>query len=91
MLRDIVEKPIIMKPFFSVEATSLLTKLLERDPSKRLGCSQAGAVELKSHPFFADLNWDDIKNKAHQTEYKPKVKSAEDTSCIDKLFTKESL
>jgi hypothetical protein len=39
MLRDIVEKPIIMKPFFSVEATSLLTKLLERDTSKRLGCS----------------------------------------------------
>ena len=37
MLADIVEKPIIMKDFFSVEAKSLLSELLERDPSKRLG------------------------------------------------------
>jgi len=32
MLKDIVEKKIPMKPFFSDEAISLLSKLLERDP-----------------------------------------------------------
>lgn len=37
MLADIVEKPILMKDYFSVEAKSLLSELLERDPSKRLG------------------------------------------------------
>jgi serine/threonine protein kinase len=37
MLADIVEKPIIMKDYFSVEAKSLLSELLERDPNKRLG------------------------------------------------------
>ena len=37
MMADIVEKRIEMKQYFSVEAKSLLSGLLERDPSKRLG------------------------------------------------------
>jgi len=37
MMADIVEKRIEMKPYFSVEAKALLSGLLERDPSKRLG------------------------------------------------------
>jgi hypothetical protein len=37
MLKDIVEKPIPMKQYFSNKATSLLTNLLERDPARRIG------------------------------------------------------
>jgi hypothetical protein len=43
MMADIVEKRIEMKPYFSVEAKSLLSGLLERDPSKRLGSSEDDA------------------------------------------------
>jgi len=43
------------------------------------------------HPFFKSINWDDIAQMKHATAYKPKVKGAEDISCIDKLFTKEGL
>jgi len=39
MMTDIVEKRVDMKPYFSVEAKSLLSGLLERDPTKRLGAS----------------------------------------------------
>ena len=56
MLQDIVEKPILMKDFFSPEAKSLLQGLLERNPSKRLG-STDGAAEIMGHPFFRDINW----------------------------------
>lgn len=90
MLRDITEKPIPMKPYFSPEATSLLQQLLERDPSKRIG-AQNDAVDLKKHSFFADVDWDAIAAKEHEMPYKPKVRGPEDTSCIDKLFTKERL
>jgi hypothetical protein len=34
----------------------LLAKLLVKDPSQRLG-STLGAIELKSHPFFSDVDW----------------------------------
>jgi|DEB0MinimDraft_12_1074336.scaffolds.fasta_scaffold39897_1 serine/threonine protein kinase len=91
MLRDIVEKEIPMKPYFSAEATSLLKVLLERDPAKRIGYSERDAEELMEHPFFKSINWDDVAHMKHATAYKPKVKGAEDISCIDKLFTKEGL
>jgi len=93
MLKNIVEIPISMKSYFSPEASSLLTGLLERDPTKRIGCNPArgGANELRNHPFFSEINWDDIRERKHETVYKPKVKGPEDTSCIDTLFTKEGL
>ena len=58
MLRDIVEKPIAMKPYFTENAQSLLKVLLERDPKKRIGYSEEDAEELKRHPFFEEINWD---------------------------------
>jgi len=91
MLRDIVEKPIAMKPYFSNEAISLLKQLLERDPTKRIGYSERDADELREHPFFKEIDWIAVANKTHETVYKPRVKGKEDTSCIDKLFTKEGL
>mmetsp|Transcript_8992 Transcript_8992/g.15219 ORF Transcript_8992/g.15219 Transcript_8992/m.15219 type:complete len:161 (+) Transcript_8992:536-1018(+) len=39
MLKDIVEKPIVMKPYFSSEASNLLKGLLERNPDRRIGSS----------------------------------------------------
>jgi len=91
MLRDICEKPIPMKPYFSAEATDLLKKLLERDPKKRIAASDRDSDELREHKFFADIDWKAIKKKTHEAVYKPKVKGPEDISCIDKLFTKEAL
>ena len=61
MLRDLVEKPIPMKPYFSEPATSMLKALLERDTAKRIGYSERDADELKEHPFFADIDWNRIR------------------------------
>ena len=91
MLRDIVEKEIPMKPYFSAEATSLLKALLERDTKKRIGYGERDHLEIMEHEFFRSVNWDDVANVKHESAYKPKVKGAEDVSCIDKLFTKENV
>ena len=63
MLQDIVEKKIEMRPNFSSEAKSLLSGLLERDPAKRLGSSEDDAKELKSHVWFASIDWDKLYRK----------------------------
>lgn len=44
-----------------------------------------------AHPFFDDCDWSAIKEKTHSMPFKPKIKHAEDTSAIDKLFTKETV
>lgn len=43
-------------------AVDLISKLLDKDPSKRLGAMR-GASEIKEHPFFADVNWDRMMKK----------------------------
>ncbi|CAG9333044.1 unnamed protein product [Blepharisma stoltei] len=42
--------------YLSPEAKSLLTGLLERDPSRRLG-SHYDAEDIKRHEFFSGINW----------------------------------
>jgi hypothetical protein len=48
-----------------------LRKLLERNPKKRLGFN--GAEEVKSHPWFKNLNWEEVYNK-QLVPPKPKCK-----------------
>jgi serine/threonine protein kinase len=41
----------------------LLSKLLERNPSVRIGSGPRGAEEIKDHPFFAEIDWDCVMKK----------------------------
>ena len=40
---------------FTEDASDIISKLLNRNPKKRLG--QGGAVEVKRHMFFNTMNW----------------------------------
>ena len=62
----------------SDEAKNIITKLLEKNPGSRLG--RTGLNEIKSHPFFGNLNFDMINNKKLKSPYKPKV-SEDDLTC----------
>lgn len=45
---------------FNVASKSLITSLLNRTRSKRLGNLVGGIRDIKIHEFFAELNWDDL-------------------------------
>lgn len=45
----------------SSEAKHLMAALLLKDPEKRLG-TKKGAAEIKAHPFFAGLEWENVRN-----------------------------
>lgn len=80
-----------MKPYFSTEAKSLLGGLLEQDPSKRLGSSEEDSKEIKTHPWFAGIDWALLIKKQIPPPYKPMVVSAEDTRNIDRMFLNETV
>ncbi|CAB3364976.1 Hypothetical predicted protein [Cloeon dipterum] len=44
--------------WISAEANSLLTELLKADQFERLGCGSQGVENLKSHPFFKNVDWE---------------------------------
>jgi serine/threonine protein kinase len=71
------------------DSVDILRKLLIREPEKRLGCGPTDALEVMQHPFFADINWDDIYNKRVKPTYIPQLRDATDTSNFDEEFTKE--
>eukprot|EP00891_Asterochloris_glomerata_P009772 jgi/Astpho2/9772/Aster-03748 len=55
---NILKRPLMFpaKPVVSPECQDIISKLLIRDPARRLG-AKAGAEEIKMHPFFKDINW----------------------------------
>jgi serine/threonine protein kinase len=73
--------------YLSVQAKDLLTKLLERDPTKRLGTGPDDAREIKNHAFFAEIQWDALALGQVPVPWRPTFSSAEDTSQFDREFT----
>lgn len=56
MYQRILSDPLVFPPDMSSEARSVMTGLLQRDPTKRLGAN--GGEEIKRHPFFAKyIDW----------------------------------
>lgn len=51
----------------SGEMKSLLEGLLKRDVEERLGCQGRGAQEVKEHPFFKGIDW----NQVYLQKYPP--------------------
>ncbi|XP_025195273.1 G protein-coupled receptor kinase 1 isoform X1 [Melanaphis sacchari] len=45
---------------FSKSLKDLLEGLLQRDINERIGCRGRGSDELKEHPFFAGLDWQQV-------------------------------
>ena len=86
---DIVNKPVEMHRHFTAEARSLLSSLLNRDQIRRLGSQTPDASDIMGHPFFRDINWNDLRARQVPAPYKPTVRNAHDTSNIDKMFTSE--
>lgn len=69
------------------DAKSLLTRLLDRDPARRLGAN--GAAEIKSHRFFETIDWKRLLQKKIQPSFRPNVLNAMDTANFDREFTDE--
>uniref|UniRef100_H3AQU0 Ribosomal protein S6 kinase alpha-5 n=1 Tax=Latimeria chalumnae TaxID=7897 RepID=H3AQU0_LATCH len=78
-------------PPFSSEigpmARDLLQKLLIKDPKRRLGSGPRGAEEIKLHPFFKGLNWEDLAAKKIPAPLKPEIRNEMDVSNFAEEFT----
>lgn len=70
------------------DAKDLITKLLEKDPTKRLGFKK-DAEELKRHKFFKKINWKELKNKEYPAPMVPQLSGKDDVRQFSEDFTKE--
>ena len=70
----------------SPEATDLMNKLMMINPEERIGANISekylnGGAELRSHPWFADINWDTLLED--QAQFVPAPENPEDTEYFD--------
>lgn len=71
------------------ECKDFIEKCLVKDPTKRLG-SKNGLNDIISHPWFKDINYNDLLNKKIVPDFKPKLsKDILDVSNFDKSFTSD--
>ena len=85
MYKKILNAPLRLPPFLSPNTRSILTRLLDRDVSRRLGHN--GAAEIKQHPFFAGMDWERVYHKEIPVEFIPNVQHGQlDTGNIDAEF-----
>eukprot|EP00743_Colponemidia_sp_Colp-15_P007738 GILK01008380.1.p1 GENE.GILK01008380.1~~GILK01008380.1.p1 ORF type:complete len:843 (-),score=95.85 GILK01008380.1:168-2696(-) len=66
----------------------LVQRLLHPDPSRRLGCLKGGAEDVKRHPWFRSLDWQELVQQRLPAPYRPMIKDPLDTSNFD-IYTEE--
>lgn len=76
-------------PFISAACKDLLTKLFNKDPTKRLGSSEKDGDEIMEHPWFAKVDWAGIEAKTLKPTFKPKRLAETDTGYFDNEFTSQ--
>ncbi|KDP38482.1 hypothetical protein JCGZ_04407 [Jatropha curcas] len=70
----------------SYEAQDLINRLITHDPNQRLGAN--GSTEVKSHPFFRGVDWDNLA--LQKAVFVPSPDSADDTSYFVSRFPQMS-
>lgn len=73
MYRKILQDPLQFPADIDRDAKSLLIRLLDRDPARRLG--SGGASEIKAHRFFETVDWKRLLQKKIQPTFRPNVVS----------------
>jgi serum/glucocorticoid-regulated kinase 2 len=89
MYQRILSDPLNFPPDISSDARSIITGLLQRNPSHRLG--DKGAEEIKRHPFFSKhIDWARLLARKITPPFKPSVASVLDVANFDTEFTSEA-
>ncbi|XP_014907612.1 ribosomal protein S6 kinase alpha-5 isoform X3 [Poecilia latipinna] len=68
-------------------AKDLIQRLLVKDPKKRLGSGPNGAENVKKHPFYQKINWEDLAAKKVPAPFKPVIRDELDVSNFAEEFT----
>ncbi|CAD2090576.1 cAMP-dependent protein kinase catalytic subunit, putative [Plasmodium vinckei lentum] len=83
--QKILEGIIYFPKFLDNNCKHLMKKLLSHDLTKRYGNLKKGAQSVKEHPWFANIEWNNLLNKRVDVPYKPKYKNIFDASNFEQV------
>lgn len=80
---QIVEGKVRYPSAMSKDGRDIIAGLCTVDVTKRLGNVKGGAQTVKDHPWFKDINWDDLYHRKMQGPIVPHVRAPDDTRNFD--------
>jgi len=86
---SIVNDEVRYPRFLSIDAISIMRRLLRRNPERRLGASERDAEDVKKQSLFRKLDWDMLLEKKIKPPFRPKITGSMDVSNFDEEFTNE--
>lgn len=87
--RRILTEPLTFPADVPGPVQDLLTKLLTKDRGSRLG--HGGVGEIMGHPYFRDVNWDDVENLRCEPPFLPYLYQFQDSACNTDVDQKRKL
>ena len=84
----IVKAKLVLPYFLSPDAKDLLTRLLRKEPKKRLGaCMPKDMQTIKGHRFFRKIRWDKLERREIEPPIKPLITDPELAENFSSEFT----
>lgn len=76
--QNIVKQKLSLPYFLSPDAKDLLTRLLRKEPNKRLGAKgKADVAVMKKHRFFRKINWAQLEKRELEPPIRPLITDPE--------------
>lgn len=89
---NIVKQKLVLPYFLSPDAKDLLTRLLRKDPNKRLGASMPKDLQtLQKHRFFRKIDWKKLAARELEPPIQPMITDPELAENFAPEFTELSL
>ncbi|ETN64743.1 ribosomal protein S6 kinase [Anopheles darlingi] len=85
ILKDKLNIPGYLTP----DSRDLIRRLMKRQVGQRLGSGASDGQAVREHPFFKNVNWEDVLARRLDPPIKPVLASEDDVSQFDTKFTKE--
>ncbi|XP_029110242.1 protein kinase C epsilon type isoform X3 [Scleropages formosus] len=91
LFESILHDDVLYPVWLSKEAVSILKAFMTKSPNKRLGCvaAQSGEEAIKVHPFFKEIDWQQLEQRKIKPPFKPRIKTKRDVNNFDQDFTRE--
>lgn len=89
--QNIMHQKLNLPYFLSPDAKDLLTRLLRKEPRKRLGVGRGDINVIKKHRFFKKIDWTKLEARQLEPPIKPMVTDPELAENFAKEFTERAV
>uniref|UniRef100_U5EGG3 Ribosomal protein S6 kinase n=1 Tax=Corethrella appendiculata TaxID=1370023 RepID=U5EGG3_9DIPT len=88
-IETILKGKLNLPAYLTPDARDLIRRLMKRQVAVRLGSGPSDSLAVQAHPFFKNVNWEDVLQRRLEPPIKPILRGEDDVSQFDTKFTRQ--